>query len=132
MNGRRWFLKRAAMAPAAMAAMPAAVVQASVSHNAFGSAIGMAVPTTNTPDPWEALGISKRVWKAMDRERDLWNWRASVYRTALMGAVDGDIAGLMSLSPAAKARMQRNRIMQHHAEDDQRRLRLWPARDDDE
>ena len=135
MNGRRWFLKRAAMAPAA-AAMAPGMIAAQAGAITVGGLINrggaaQAAPTGEEWAPWLQAGMGKKAWRLLDRKRDAEIMRQTQYGRAMFGVLHADIAGLHSLSPAAKARMQVKRDQAWYEEQDVLYRLLYPQRDDD-
>lgn len=132
MNGRRWFLKRAAMAPAA-AAMAPGMIAAQAGAITVGGLSGAPSPQAAGGEwaPWLQAGMGKKAWRLLDRKRDAEIMRQSQYGRAMFGVLHADIAGLHSLSPAAKARMQVKRDQAWYEEQDVLRRLLYPQRDDD-
>lgn len=131
---RRKALQRLGMGAVAAPMMPAAMAR-SVANNLVMPAVpqSAAPPTPDAPyEPWTLANMSKRTWRALYRERDKRLMRRNLYRDAMLGVVEADIAGLHSLSPAAKARMQVARTWHRHEEDDRSRAIIFPSQDDDE
>lgn len=132
MNGRRWFLKRAAMAPAA-AAMAPGMIAAQAGAITVGGLSGAGGSPTGAGEwaPWRDAGMAQSAWRLLNKQRDAEIQRQRQYAQAMLGVLHADIAGLHSLSPAAKARMQVKREREMYERHDALHRLLYPNRDDE-
>lgn len=138
---RRVFLGRAAAvmaaAPSVSGAAAAAIVGAAgqFSHGPYHDNHGgaqLVTATSSTRSAWERLGIPRKVWALLEADYQDKRRRLEIYRTAILGVVDNDIAALRSLSGAARARMQVDRQMARDAFLDRQSNLIWPPTPDDD
>lgn len=131
MSNRRGFLKLIGLAPIAAPVMAQAE---SVNHLRGLAWVGggnLAEPSMGSSSPvWARVGLSKSIWKLLNREREE---RQNDYSRKIayrMGAIDLDIHVMRSWSPSFQIHQQQRRDIAHHEFLTGMNSRLWPGDDE--